>query len=125
MRHSKRGQRGITWVELMLAVGLLSVLGIGLAAFLWSSGDARELDAAVTSAQRIREAGLKWRADNQRGCPTLSQLQHERKLASEARTDDPWGQRYRVDCRADDIVVVSPGRDGKLGTEDDVRVPKT
>ena len=124
MRH-RRVQRGVTWIEVAIGVAVVGALGAGIFAVVQPEGRAREVDDAVKSAQRIREAGLSWRNDNSSGCPTLSQLQHEHKLSSDARTDDPWGQRYRVDCRNDDIVVVSPGRDGKLGTDDDVRVPRS
>jgi general secretion pathway protein G len=115
----------VTWIEAALGVAVLGLIVGGVVAVMKPEGRAQEVDVAVKSAQRIREAGLSWRNDNSSGCPTLSQLQHEHKLSSDARTDDPWGQRYRVDCRNDDIVVVSPGRDGKLGTDDDVRVPRS
>jgi len=108
-----------------LGVAVIGLIAGGALAVMKPEGRAREVDSAVKTAQRIREAGLSWRTENSNGCPTLSQLKHERKLASDATTDDPWGQRYRVDCRDDDIVVISPGRDGKLGTDDDVRVPRS
>ena len=121
----RRVQRGVTWVELAIGVAVVGVLAGGAFAMMRPEGRAREVDSAVKTAQRIREAGLSWRNENSRGCPTLTQLKHEQKLSSDARTDDPWGQRYRVDCRDDDIVVSSPGRDGKHGTDDDVRVPRS
>lgn len=47
-----------------------------------------------------------------------------RCLVTVPPSDDPWGGRYRVSCSSDGIVVVSPGRDQKPGTADDVRVPR-
>ncbi len=118
-------KRRFTWLELGLGAGIALVLVTG-GAFLFGSGaKADEADLAVRDAQRIREAAVEWREVNPRGCPTLTQLQHERKLSSEARTDDPWGGRFRVACSADGIVVVSPGRDQKPGTADDVLVPRS
>jgi len=121
----RRLQRGITWVELTLGIAVVGLMGAGALAVMQPHSRAEEVDTAVKSAQRIREAGLSWRQDNASGCPTLTQLQHEHKLATDARTDDPWGQRYRLDCHEGDIVVISPGRDGKVGTDDDVRVPRS
>jgi hypothetical protein len=118
-------RRGITWVEIALAVGAISLVGVTGSFFFTSKAHATETDAAFRDAQRIRDAVVEWRSDNQEGCPTLSQLQQEHRLDRAAQTEDPWGQRFRVECGGSDISVVSAGRDGKSGTDDDVRVPKT
>lgn len=33
---------------------------------------------------------------------------------------DPWDEPYRVECHDDRVVVRSSGRDGQLGTSDDL-----
>lgn len=122
--HGHPQRRKVTWVELGVGVGLLA-LAAGAGTLLFGSKvHASESDTAFRDAQRIREAVVEWRAENPQGCPTLSQLKHERRLDTEVRTDDPWGQRYRVECVDSQISVVSPGRDGRTGTSDDVRVPR-
>jgi type II secretory pathway pseudopilin PulG len=124
MKRSNR--RGFTRLELGLVLGLVVLLAGGTTLVVQPRLDADETDAAVKDAQRIRDAAVAWRRDNpEQGCPTLSQLQHERRLSSQAHTEDPWGQRFRVDCAGDEIRVISPGRDGKAGTADDVLVPRS
>lgn len=118
-------RRRFTWLELALGAGIAAVLVTGGAFFFRPGAKVDEADLAVRDARRIREAAVEWREGNPRGCPTLTQLQHERKLSSQARTDDPWGSRYRVACTESGIVVLSPGRDQKPGTADDVSVPRS
>lgn len=123
--HGRPVRRGISVLELGFGLGAVALALAGGIFFYGSSVDAREADAAVRDAQCIHEAALEWRSDNGRGCPTLSQLKHERRLDKEAQTADPWGQRYRLECGDEgSVTVVSPGRDGRAGTPDDVRVPK-
>ena len=89
-----------------------------------SDDDLADQDTAQLSATRILEATQSWSEENEgQGCPSVSQLVEEEHLSKKARTDDPWGGRFRVVCEGDTIVIRSPGRDGKLGTPDDVRVP--
>ncbi len=121
----KRSRRGVTWLELLLGIGALSAVVGGASVFLGHESHEGEVDLAVREAQRIHDAVLDFRSENPQDCPTLSQLKQEKRLASQAATNDPWGQRYRVDCSGDTVVVTSPGRDGQAGTPDDVRVPKS
>ncbi|MCP5065215.1 MAG: hypothetical protein GY946_01500, partial [bacterium] len=77
-------------------------------------------------AQRVLNAAEEWKktedVEGGDGCPTLSQLQHERFLSREASTEDPWGNRFRIKC-SEQVSVRSAGPDGKAGTSDDVRIP--
>jgi general secretion pathway protein G len=110
-------------MELVAGLALAAVLLGGVLLLVRPGIEADKADAGMRDAMRIREAALDWKQENPSGCPTLSQLRHEKHLAAEARTDDPWGQRFRLECTGEDVVIRSEGRDGKPGTEDDIRVP--
>ena len=118
-------RRGVTIVEAALAVTLLGGVALAVALFMVPRMQADESDMALRDAQRIQRAASDWRKAHGGGCPTLTQLQRDRELATESRTDDPWGERYRVICRDDIVTVSSPGRDGKPNTDDDIRVSRT
>lgn len=111
-------------VEAGASVALLAVL-VGGALLLVRPGlEADKSDAATRDAMRIRDAALELRDRGApAGCPTLSQLVHEKQLDSQSRFDDPWGGRFRIECKDDDVSVSSAGRDRKVGTDDDIRVP--
>jgi general secretion pathway protein G len=113
-------QRGVTVVELGAAVAALALVGGIAAAVISPRRAANETTAAIQTAERIRKAVVDWRSENGTGCPTLSQLEYDKVLSSDARTDDPWGQRFRVLCSGDTVTVRSAGRDGKAGTRDDI-----
>jgi general secretion pathway protein G len=103
-------------------VALISVIGLLI---IRPRMVAAESDAAVKDASRILVAAQEWRRENGKGCPTLSQLVHEKQLDRAARMDDPWGERYRVRCTDEEVSVVSPGEDHQPNTSDDIRVPRS
>ncbi len=117
---SRRRQRGVTVVELGAVVALLAVVGGVVALVMGPRHAASENSAAVQDAEHIRRAAVDWRSENGSGCPTISQLEYDKTLSDDTRTDDPWGQRFRVLCTGDSVTVRSAGRDGKAGTRDDI-----
>jgi general secretion pathway protein G len=124
--HARRFHRGITVVELAALLALVAVVLGGVLLVVRPGLEADKTDAAMRDAMQIREAALEWQHEQSAlGCPTLSQLLHDKRLTRDARTDDPWGSRFRIECGSADVVVSSPGRDGKPGTADDIRVPHT
>lgn len=123
--RSRVSRRGITWLELGLVAAAVA-LAVGVALLVFTPvASARAGDSAIKDAQRIHESAETWREETPKGCPTITQLKHEHKLASDATTDDPWGQRFRIECEGDTLRVTSPGADGKRGTGDDIRVPRS
>jgi hypothetical protein len=125
MRSRLSPRRGVTLLELGL-IGAAVALAVGVAFLVFTPvASARAGDSAIKDAQRIHDSAESWREETPKGCPTITQLQHEKKLSTEATTDDPWGQRYRIECEGDTLRVISPGADGKRGTGDDIRVPRS
>jgi hypothetical protein len=78
--------------------------------------------AARSACSTIRQATILWMAVNPgRGCPNVDELKVDLDAAFGSR--DPWGGGYEIRCFDDEIICVSPGRDRKRGTEDDIVVP--
>jgi len=70
-------------------------------------------------------AANQWRDQNPEGCPTVGVLVREGLLEAEVNREDPWGGTLRLVCSKDNqITVISPGQDGRLGTDDDLALPK-
>jgi len=109
----------------ILAIGA-GLIGGGASLFLGTTDAGAETRAAASDAARIREAARGWQADNAGvGCPSITQLKVDHALDDRIRTADPWGERFRVFCNSGQVTVRSAGRDGELGTQDDVRVPRS
>ena len=94
--HGRPTRSRVTWLELVLGVGITGVVVAGAVFAFAPSAQLGDGDLAIRDAQRIRDAAVEWREREPTGCPTLTQLKHERRLASDARTADPWGGRYRA-----------------------------
>ena len=123
MKRCPPAHRGVTLVEAGLAATLVAVVAGGVMLLLRPPAAAEQDEAAARDATIIHRAARSWQSEAASGCPTPSQLQHERHLSRSARTDDPWGGRFRVICTDETIAVTSPGRDGRPDTHDDIRVP--
>jgi hypothetical protein len=105
------------------------VLALGLSAsgFWWAESRSAGEDAETSSrsdANQIQIAAQGFRAQHSEGCPTISQLEEEHFLDRAARTDDAWGNRFRVRCTGDTLSVASAGPDGKANSSDDIRAPR-
>lgn len=107
-----------TAVGLLLAAAAL-VVAVGVAAHASTNAEA---DRAAQAARKILHAADTYAAGSaQAGCPTISELIESRTLDDADRTEDAWGNRFRIVCEGAAPRVVSAGPDGHLGTADDVR----
>jgi hypothetical protein len=108
-------------VEASLVTALFAMVAGGAVLLFGPSSAATEHDQAVGDAALIGEAARAWQREHASGCPTLTELQRARHLSQDARTEDPWGARFRVICASDSVTVSSPGPDSKSQTKDDIR----
>lgn len=124
MNRSRSRSRGVTPIAAALAA---LGLGMGVSGVWWlhSAGAGHDAEASSRAdAAIIQTAALSFRAQHVDGCPTLSSLEEDRLLARNAREDDAWGNRFRVRCDGDALLVTSAGPDGKENTADDLRLPR-
>jgi general secretion pathway protein G len=120
--QAERARRsGLTRVEAG-AVATLAVAAVAVMVVIFMPSDADAADQAERDARRIQRLAADYLRETGSGCPTLTQLERDKRLPGDLRTDDPWGERFRVVCSGDGVSVTSPGRDGKSNTEDDIRV---
>ena len=117
-------ERGVTLVEVLIVVAIISMVAGGVAVFALPRFREAQKTSAKTGALVIRTAVQNWQAgNNEVSCPTVSQLVQERHLDPAANTNDPWGSPYQLTCSEDDVFVTSAGPDKKKGSKDDIRVP--
>ncbi len=124
-RLRRRASRGVTLIEVLIVVAILSLISAGVTVAAFPKFRQAQVDTATTNAQQIRNAINRWRAT--RGgtdCPTISQLVQDKEIDSASKTDDPWGQAYKIVCTEDDVFISTPGPDKKENTPDDIMVPK-
>jgi general secretion pathway protein G len=118
-------QRGVTLVEVMIVVLIISMVAGGAAVFALPRYREAQIKSAETWARTIRAAVQNWQSSsNEISCPTVSQLVQEKHLDSGTSTVDPWGQPFTLTCTEDEVFVLSNGPDKKKGTKDDIQIPK-
>ncbi|HEY4104690.1 MAG TPA: hypothetical protein VGM44_12400 [Polyangiaceae bacterium] len=114
--------RGVTPIGAALVI---FVFGAGASGLWWAQSANAARDAASSSrsdAGQIAQAAASFRDEHSDGCPTISKLQEDGFLSRDMRTDDAWGNRFRIRCEDDQLSVGSAGPDGIANNADDVRV---
>jgi general secretion pathway protein G len=111
----------VTLVEVLIVVAIMAVISGGVTLVAFPLFKESQVKAAVQGCGVVRQAAqLEIQMGGATECPSMQDLIASKKIEAK-RADDPWGNAYKVECEGDEIGVVSPGRDHKLGTPDDVR----
>ena len=124
-RRQQAASRGITRFELTLGLVLGVTLCTGAGLWLGGGQQDKQRGTAMHSAKQLLEVASEWKRDHgDLGCPTLTQLRHDRRLDREAHADDPWGGRFRISCAGTRMSVKSAGGDGEFETDDDISIDR-
>ena len=109
-------------VGLFTGAGILFVLSaLGWWLLVPRHGCGGGIEQARTDAQSLRGGVELYLAQNPgAACPTVEILVRERVVSSLTRTRDPWESKFSIVCEGEDVTVVSPGLDRRLGTADDI-----
>jgi general secretion pathway protein G len=125
------GRSGFTLLEVMLVLAIIIVLaGIGVGALMNAQEDALESQAQIKArgyaeACKMFKINVGFFPQQLEDLINRPQGVNERKWRRpfiEKLELDPWGNPYQVqnDMVNNRVWVVSAGRDGKLGTDDDI-----
>ena len=129
-RQQAGRQRGMTLLEILIVLAILGlVMGLLIGPRLIGMFSEGQEKVAQTEAKKYAfEAFTRWTMSNPgQACPEdLSALN---KYLDKKESLDPWGNEYVMHCGAqsDELPsgtrfgVQSPGADGKMNTDDDVR----
>jgi general secretion pathway protein G len=117
-----RRRRGMTLVEIMIVVIIMALIATAVGvAVLPQLRRARE-DATRSDAQQVQSAAVLYLGQEPGAdCPTVADLVEAGVIDRTRRTTDAWDHEFVIECEGDDVYVLSPGADGQMGTEDDIR----
>jgi general secretion pathway protein G len=115
----------MTLTEIIIVITIIGSLTAAIGYGLFSRAENGRFQLARTQGQNLRSSARTWKMQNTESdeCPTFEALR-KASLADKVDPADPWGKKWKIVCTESDIAVISPGKDTKEGTEDDIRVPE-
>lgn len=119
----RRLSRGVTLVEVLIVVAILSLIAGGVAIYAVPKFQQAQKDTAKTDTKTLVQVVDTYKLNHPGSgaeCPTIEALKADKALKPDQNTNDPWGKPYRIVCSGDLYGVVSSGPDGKEGNEDDI-----
>lgn len=122
LKQKKRAlSRGVTLVEVLIVLAIMALIAGSATVLVFPQLAKARIKTTRSSAQEIRRAVMLDREidGNIEGCQTVNDLVKRKKI-DEGKTNDPWGKPYKINCTEDGIRVISAGKDGKEGSQDDV-----
>lgn len=121
-RAIRAAARGVTLVEVLIVVAIMSVIATGATLVAYPEYKKARIRMAIVGTTAVREAAkiaIEIDDDHRDACPTVHGLVEKGKLDGR-RADDPWGTRYRITCDDGDAHGHSAGNDRRERTADDV-----
>jgi general secretion pathway protein G len=117
-RH--RDARGISLIEILVVLAIIALMTTGVAILALKAYERSQYKATVVDVAELSRAVDTYRVEKGR-CPQSIQDLVTAGVTAKVRKD-PWGADYVMQCPGEhgDVDVASPGKDGELGTEDDV-----
>jgi len=122
-KQQRRHTRGVTLVEVLIVVAILSLIAGGVAIFAIPRFQQAQKDTAKTDTKTLVQVIETYKLNHPGtggACPTIEDLKNDKALKADQNTNDPWGKPYKIVCTGEDFGVMSPGPDGKEGSEDDI-----
>lgn len=121
-RLARAAARGVTLVEVLIVVAILSLIAGGVAIYAIPKYQQAQKDTAKTDAKTLVQVVETWKLNHPGSgdCPTFEALKNDKALKPDQNTNDPWGHAYKIVCTGEEYGVTSAGPDGKEGSEDDI-----
>jgi general secretion pathway protein G len=122
-------QSGMTLIEIMIVLAIIAlVMGLLVGPAIIGKLQQAKVDTAKAMTKQIEAAHARWLVSSEKDCPdSIDDLKQELGRKKNDTVKDPWGHEYVIKCgdqaaaECEGFCVLSIGKDGKEGTEDDIK----
>ncbi len=123
LRNTRVGQTGMTLLEIIIVMALLTGIIVAIFSFVGGQADQADIDITGNKQQKLQSQHLVWKRKNiGKKCPgNIRDLANGRKKDKDEQVTDSWGNEMKIECSAGKISIISGGPDEKFGTEDDIK----
>jgi general secretion pathway protein G len=116
LKLGRDAERGMTLIEIMVVVVIMALIATGVAVAVVPQLRKAQVKTTCVRIGDIMSAAEIYMMDNT-DCPSMDDLRNELK----GDPADSWGNDMKVECPSEDeVIIVSAGRDGNFGTDDDL-----
>lgn len=124
VRRRSRRSRGMTLIEIMVVVAIISMLMGTVAIGAFSQLEKAKVKNAKMIIKACEQGLIAYQTDNTDSCPKqLVDLYSQKYITKEPK--DPWGEPLIFKCpgehNKDGADLVSKGKDKQEGTPDDIK----
>lgn len=114
-------EEGMTLIEIMIVLVLVALVSGGIGYALLSNLSKGNINQTKADVMAIRNGVILYLSQGNSGCPTVSELREAKVLDKAAREQDAWKKDFQVECEDGEVIVISGGEDGEIGTADDIK----
>jgi hypothetical protein len=110
--------------EVLIVVAIIALVSAGVGVSVMKPWIGAQTKTTESNARAIRGAVKAWWIEHEvERCPSVEDLLATGTLDRDSPRQDAWGEAWHIECRDHEVTVSSSGRDRRLGTPDDIRVP--
>jgi len=121
-RRRRRHREGMTLIEIMIVVIIMALIATAVGVAVLPQIKKARINSTKSDAQTVRSAVQMYLGEHPGGeCPSIEKLVEDGQLDRSKRTTDAWDRPFQIECDGDEVSVSSPGPDGQMGSEDDIR----
>jgi len=128
MKKNRRARKGFTLIEIMVVVVIIGLLASLVGPEVWRMLGFGQASIAEDMCKQYYNKAHLWRTVTKKWPESLEDMKAPLHPGAEDFLDsvqkDPWGNDYQLVREGRDIYVLSWGKDGQDGTDDDIRFPE-